>query len=550
MSDEPQTVFDGEIADAGGPTAEPMSNAADGFFEKMDNRLDLWSDRLNPILIKQTRQALKSRQFLTTFFMMLICVWGWSLLSIAIQATGNDVSVGPTTLHGFFIVLIVPMIVIVPYTAFRSLALEREDGTHELLSITTLGARQIILGKLGSAVLQMMLFYSILAPCIAFTYLLRGVDVIAIALLLWYTLVNSIILSSLGLLLASAARANHWRILLSLMLLGALVAAGFAWMAGGYGIIWEIEFDAMGAPFWYAQAFINVMAVCFIVLFLQAAAGQISFASDNRSTKPRITMVVQTMLYTGWASAFILATPYEGPELAGIVVLGVFWTVMGALLVGEIGTLSPRVRRTLPQTGLGRALFTWFTPGGGTGYLLTVCTTFAGIGTLTLACRLNDETSNDVVYRCAPLLFLYITSYIGAARLIVAATSRWSQPGPLGSFVITATLLTFGALLPAVGQLLAIRIIGEDYTVLQAPNWLWSLMEAGQRNTAELHLTIGTMCVVAGVIFIVNLAATAREVEQYHVTAPRRVREEDAAEQPQLETIVAPHPLDVVDDPV
>jgi hypothetical protein len=466
------------------------------------------------------------------------------------QSVGNALNVGPATLHGFFIILIVPMIVIVPYTAFRSLALEREDGTHELLSITTLGARQIILGKLGSAILQMMLFYSVLAPCIAFTYLLRGVDVIAIALLLWYTLVNSIILSSLGLLLASAARANHWQVLLSLLLLGALVAAGFAWMAGGYGIIWEIEFDAMGAPFWYVQAFVNVMAVCFIVLFLQAAAGQISFASDNRSTKPRITMVVQTMLYTGWASALILATPYEGPAIAGIIVMGIFWTVMGALLVGEIGTLSPRVRRTLPQTGLGRALFTWFTPGGGTGYLLTVCTTFAGIGVLTLACSLNDETSDDVVYRCAPLLFLYITSYIGVARLIVAATSRWSQPGPLGSFVITATLLTFGALLPAVAQLLAFRIIGEEYTVLQAPNWLWSLIEAGQDTTTEVNLTIGTMCVVAGVIFIVNLAATAREVEQYHVTAPRRVREEDEAEQPQLETIVAPHPLDVVDDPV
>lgn len=549
MSDEPQSVLDA-IADVGGSsTTEPTPNATEDFFKKIDDRLDLWSDRLNPILIKQTRQALKSRQFLGTFFLVLICVWSWSILSIAMQVAGNALAVGPTTLHGFFIILIVPMIVIVPFTAFRSLALEREDGTHELLSITTLGARQIILGKLGSAVLQMMLFYSVLAPCIAFTYLLRGVDVITIALLLWYTLVNSVFLSSLGLLLASAARATHWQVLLSLLLLGALMAAGMAWAGGGYGVIWELEFDAMSSPFWYAQAFINMMAVCFIVLFLQAAAGQISFASDNRSTKPRITMVVQTMLFTGWASAFILAMPFEEAALGSIVILGIYWTIMGALLVGEFGTLSPRVRRTLPQTGLGRALFTWFTPGGGTGYLLTVCSLFAGIGVLTLACGLNQEARYDAFYRCAPLVFLYITSYIGVARLLVAATSRWSQPGALGSFVLTMTLLAFGALLPVVVQLLAYRIVGNEYTLLQTTNWLWTLVHAAQRSTGELNLTTGIMCVVAGIIFIINLVATAREVEQYHVNAPRRVREEDEAGRPQVETVVAPHPLDVVDDP-
>lgn len=544
MSIEPQSVVDAAIINpgtAGSKTEEVLT--------KLDDRLDRWSDMLNPILVKETRQALKSRQFLTTFFLLLICAWGWSLLAIAIQTTNSTSEFGRATLTGYFIVLVLPMILIVPFTAFRSLAREREDGTHELLSITTLGARQIIMGKLGSAMLQMMLFYSILAPCIAFTYLLRGVDVIVIAMLLWYTLLNSVILSSLGLLLAAAARTNHSQVMLSLLLLGALAVSGFAWGIMGGGIIWELDIDPNGAFFWHAHAMTNVMAICFIVLFLQGAAAQISFASDNRSTKPRITMLVQTTLFIAWTTAFLLSVSYDDAAFMSCTALAIYWAVMGALLVGEIGTLSPRVRRSLPQTGLGRTMFTWLAPGGGTGYLMTVCASGAGLLVLCIAYMLNDRINNDAPIWFALLLFLYIVSYIGAARLILSATSRWSQPGPLGSFVVTVTLLVFGAVLPSAAQLLAYRVFGDDYTILQAPNWMWSLMEAARPDVAEI---IGTTIIVGGaaaVIMLTNLLATAREINQYHVAAPRRVREEEAAERPKVEVKPTTHPLDVQDEP-
>lgn len=65
-------------------------------------------------------------------------------------------------LYGYFLVLSIPLIVVVPFSAFRSLAAEREDGTFELISITAL-ARQIVGGKLGSAILQMLVYFSALA---------------------------------------------------------------------------------------------------------------------------------------------------------------------------------------------------------------------------------------------------------------------------------------------------------------------------------------------------------------------------------------------------
>ena len=154
-------------------------------------------ERLNPILVKEARQAMKSRHFSITFTLLLVCGWGWSLIGVACSMPA--IYYAPTgifMLVGYYCILAVPMLLVVPFSAYRSLAAEREDGTYELLSISTLSARQIVTGKLGSAILQMLVYYSALAPCIAFTYLLRGVDILSILLLLFYTFCISVILSA------------------------------------------------------------------------------------------------------------------------------------------------------------------------------------------------------------------------------------------------------------------------------------------------------------------------------------------------------------------
>jgi len=123
-----------------------------------------------------------------TFSLLLFWGWLWMLLFIVSGLTAIYYApVGPSVLMGYYAVLSVPLLIVVPYAAFRSLAGEWEDGTFELLSITALSARQIVTGKLASAVLQMLVYYSALAPCVAFTYLLRGIDIVSIFLLLGYS---------------------------------------------------------------------------------------------------------------------------------------------------------------------------------------------------------------------------------------------------------------------------------------------------------------------------------------------------------------------------
>ena len=81
----------------------------------------------------------------------------------------------------YYIVFSVAIFVIVPFTAYRSLLSERDLNTFELLSITTLSPRRIVAGKLLSSLVQLFIYYSAIAPFIAFTYCLNGITITMIA---------------------------------------------------------------------------------------------------------------------------------------------------------------------------------------------------------------------------------------------------------------------------------------------------------------------------------------------------------------------------------
>ena len=48
--------------------------------ERLDAWCEKWSDRFNPILVKETRQALKSRQFVITFSLLLFAALSWTIV--------------------------------------------------------------------------------------------------------------------------------------------------------------------------------------------------------------------------------------------------------------------------------------------------------------------------------------------------------------------------------------------------------------------------------------------------------------------------------------
>ena len=534
------TTIDNKVFDAVDAAPEP---ALVRWWRRVETWLDRMSERLNPILVKESRQALKSRQFLVTFTIMLLCGWGWSLMGVALLA--SDVyyrAGGPFLLMGYYFVLGVPLIIVAPFSAFRSLAGEREDGTFELVSITNLSARQIVTGKLGSTLIQMLVYYSALAPCIAFTYLLRGVDVVMIGIVLAGTFIISLMLSALGLLMGALSRERSWQALLSVVVLLGLIVAGAIWSGIVMAMIDEGGPTGNDADeFWGVMGLLATMCGGYLALIILATAAQISFASDNRSTGIRVALLVQQVLWTAWMMGFWLLHKQEPFLLIYVIFAGIHWSIAGASLVGETQPISSRVQRNLPRRYWARVFTTWLNPGSGTAYVFTIAN-LMGVALTASVIALFAEfsgvantgfgVSNFEVIGFAWMMVAYVAGYLGTGRLLTLALSRFYQFGLALPFLLNLLLAVMGAAFPSL-LALSLSYGNPDYSELQITNWFWTLAESIDGRLMSHPLVIVSVLAYGAIMFLINLAMAAPETRLPAAAAPQRVLEDELEQHPE-----------------
>src|SRR3954453_22555387 len=270
--------------------ARTLRARATAAWQAIERFLILVGDWLNPILVKETRQAIKSSQFTITFVLVLVACWIATIGVVAFVGPRIFYSAeGGTLLVWYYAILALPLMVVVPLSAFRSLTAEREDNTYDLLSITSIKPRQIISGKLGSSVTQMAVYFSVITPCLAFTYLLRGVDLPTIAVLITYTFFWSLGLSMMGILLATLTPQRFVQVFIMVGFVAALllmfylaILMGYSAATFGRTVIWGV-----GTQFWIATAAMGTAYITFFALAFYASAGMITFTSENRSTPLR-----------------------------------------------------------------------------------------------------------------------------------------------------------------------------------------------------------------------------------------------------------------------
>ncbi len=518
---------------------------AHSWWDRLEAWLEWAGDRLNPILVKETRQALKSRQFLITFGLLLTCAWIWSIAGMALA--GPQIyygAEGPAMFTGYYLILAFPLLIIVPFGAFRSLAVEREDRTYELLSISGLGPRQIVSGKLGSAVVQMLVYLSAISPCLAFTYMLRGIELPTILLFIVYTFLASLGLSLIALFIAALTTQRQWQVVLSVLLVAGLLFAFWGACALAVEILqFEPDLGFNEEGFWPANAAIQTAFWSYFAMVFFAAAAPLSFPSDNRSTRLRIVMLAQFAMFAGWMAWIWVAVERGDDEvpLIFLILAALHWYVLGALMTGESPELSPRVKRGLPQSFLGRVFLTWFNPGPGTGYLLACCGMLAAVAMAGLAIFWHEgfgqwqrQWQPDVglaLVTFGVLTLCYLAAYLGVGLLVIRALRKVSRVNIVTAALIHILLLAAGWGLPWVVHLMHPELRRSDnYNLLHVTDPFWSPIDAVDRKrlSADAPTLLIVVPLAALLVLAANLPSLAREVRHQRIARPRRVEEEDA----------------------
>src|SRR5262249_18030222 len=152
--------------------------------------------------------------------------------------------------------------------------------------------------------------------------------------------------------------------------------------------------------------------VTFFALAYFAAAGMITFSSENRSTPLRVCMLVQAAAIVGWLAYGWIESEYQMFVVLSLAMIGIiYWYVMGAMLTAEKSGMSQRVKRRLPQSMLGRMFFSWLNPGPASGYMFTVANATAMAIICFIATIVSESTAKTRGANADEMIYMLIIGW-------------------------------------------------------------------------------------------------------------------------------------------
>jgi hypothetical protein len=282
-----------------------------------------WGDRLNPLVVKEVRQGLRSRVFWVSFGLMLLSCLIISMVAYVNALDGGLASQGQGFFFAFFVCLGLVHFFIIPYGAYRSLAREREDETWVLLILTGLGPRRILRGKVASFLVQAGLYASAVGPFLLFSYYLNGIDLPTILVVLALGACWLVFLTLVAVCAATLADGRMGRALVHLVLLGLL---GLALL---YGLVVAFVLGEQGFRFFareeeflaFAAGFLWAMLTYGWLLF-ETAAARLSLPTENYSRGPRLAFTAQTVLSGALVGVLWLVQGKDSDVVIGASLLG------------------------------------------------------------------------------------------------------------------------------------------------------------------------------------------------------------------------------------
>ena len=179
--------------------------------------------------MKEIRQMVRGRDFNYSFGISLLAGFFVAFFGLGYALTSIGES-GAWVFSALMVCLALLGLIVVPLGAFSALRSERVDQTLDLITQTTLTPRGIVIGKLMTQWVKLITLFAGLAPFIAMSFLLGGIDLLTILISLCVLFMWSMWVCSLCLFLSAASQA---RAMSALIFIGMII--GFIGIVGTFG---------------------------------------------------------------------------------------------------------------------------------------------------------------------------------------------------------------------------------------------------------------------------------------------------------------------------
>lgn len=480
-------------------------------------------DRLNPILVREVRQGLRSNGFRNLFWLTLVlstCACGFTMAMHVIEE--RTITNGRGFLSWTMGLMRLATGFFVPFVAFQSVSSEWEDRTRDMLQLSGLGSWAIVRGKLVAALMQALLFYCAFLPFLALAFLMRGVDLQEIIVGLNASLASCLVSTTIGIFLASLGRTRTLRVFLF-----ALLAVVLLFWGGASGVFLSslgrtstVSLESIGIPW--------VMASVPVSYGITFARNRFAHEYENQSTPLRVLTTVLLfaiplfVLFLAWTSS---VTGVISEELFGNLLMGLI--AISLLLASEGEKMSRRVAARVPRGGLRAFLSIPWLPGGGRGLIYFTLHAILLLG-LALAFQVAPTSARYLALAPYALPLLSVSALYGFI-MIAPSTFFMRNQRSLSNRRVLSILVAFGIpftgmMVSGFGQMLdPYRTQVRFYDILSIPHVLNALGRGNARDW--IYVVLAGIALSCLALNFKRLTASVAEVRH----AVRENRERSAA---------------------
>ena len=478
-----------------------MTAATPDFLDRAGQRL---ADYVNPIVVKEIRQGLRTRVFWIFFGLMLFACLVISLIAFAATADNVVSADGRNYFFAYYACLGLVQFFVIPYSAYRSMSREREEETWVLLTLTGLGPHRILRGKMGSFMLQGLIYASAAAPFLLFSYYLNGIDLPTIVLTVAAGATYQLFLTSVAVSAATLAESRLVRGLLHFVVLAFLLWGLLTGLTSTFGAL-----EALRNLWTDEAALVTALAIIFGmltwgVLLYEAAAARMALSTESYASGPRLAFVVQllgAMLFFVWGAS---ASSEHGLFTVAAIVLCAHTLVVGLFVASDRDGMP----RSLWLKGFRRSLLK---PGALRGYrMVLLCLAAIGLvfGGLHLASG-GSSTGDDKKLTLILAAPAYAALYLSLPIILSRMVRHPPVQTPLLVRILFLGLFVLGAgMPPLVAALVGIQ---PDSVLLNLLNPVVGMINLGAAHgdtQAQLLLLYG---VTFGAVVVANLILKSRD---------------------------------------